>query len=227
MIRVLPLLGVWVLAVMSPGPDFLVTVRYATGRSRRHGIVVGLGVCSALTIWAAGSALGLAVLLARLSWLYDLIRYAGAAYLLYLGVRILWADRHAGSGADGAAADGVAADGAAAGTAPDAGVGPDPLRPAGLWPAWRAGFLTNIGNPKAAVFFGSLFGALMPAHAGAGLRLFTVAAMLAVAGGWFSLVAVLFGLDVVARGYRRMRRWIDRAMAAVLVALGGRLALEP
>jgi threonine efflux protein len=148
----LPLLGVWLLALVSPGPDFLVTVQYATSRSRRHGIAVGLGVSSAM---------------------------------------------------------------------------PALPRPAGsLWRAWRAGFLTNLGNPQAAAFFGSLLGALRPAHAGVGLRLAVVPLMAALGAGWYTVVATLFGLAPVARVYRRVRRWVDRVMAALLIALGGRLALD-
>src|SRR5438552_16631621 len=95
-LRLLPLFGVWLIVVVSPGPDFLVTVQQATSRSRRHGIVTGLGVCSGLVIWSAGSMVGLSVLFARLSWLYDMVRYAGAAYLLFLGVRTLWSTRRDG-----------------------------------------------------------------------------------------------------------------------------------
>mgnify|MGYP003423279738 CR=1 FL=1 len=220
MVTLLPLFGVWLLAVISPGPDFLVTVRSATARSRRHGIMTGLGVSVAILVWATASMLGLSVLLVRISWIYDTIRWVGAAYLVYLGVRMLWAgwrrepatDPASGSGASGAP---VARGGPAA-----------PGRSVGLWRAWRTGFLTNIGNPKAAVFFGSLLGALLPADSSAPVRVAVVAVMVAIAAGWFTAVAVLFGMSPVVRGYRRVRRWTDRVMAVALIALGGRLAVE-
>lgn len=202
MFVLLPLLGVWLLALLSPGPDFLVTVQYATSRSRRHGIVVGLGVSSAMAVWATGSLVGLSVLFARLSWVYDMVRLAGAAYLLYLGLRMLLAKgSHAASATTRAPAGGL-------------------LR------AWRVGFLTNLGNPKAAAFFGSLLGALMPAHADVGLKVAVVALIVGMGAGWYAIVATLFGLAPVARVYRRARRWIDRVMAALLIALGGRLAVD-
>jgi RhtB (resistance to homoserine/threonine) family protein len=204
-LALLPLLGLWLLCVVSPGPDFLVTVQYSTSRSRRHGMMVALGVSSAILIWATGSMLGLAVLLARLSWLYDIVRYLGAAYLLYLGMRTLWSARRR---------RGV----------PDRALPAAPRTSLGR--AWRVGFLTNLSNPKAAAFFGSLLGSLMPAHAGAPLRVLAVSMIVTIVVTWYLLVATLFGLAPVARGYRRARRWIDRVMAAVLIALGGRLALE-
>jgi threonine/homoserine/homoserine lactone efflux protein len=216
MLALLPLFGLWVLAVITPGPDFLVTVQYATARSRRHGIAVGAGVAGGILVWSSGSMLGLSVLFARLSWMYDIVRFAGAAYLIYLGVRTLWTTwRHGRAARD-------------AGDAPPAdAVPPQTVRPGvSAWRAFRIGFLTNIGNPKAAAFFGSLLGAFLPAHTGPTLRVLVVAVMVGVTLAWYTTVAVLFGLAPVARVYRRARRWIDRVMAAVLIALGARLAIE-
>jgi threonine efflux protein len=207
MLALLPLFGVWLLAVMTPGPDFLVVVQHATARSRRHGIAAGTGVACGIVIWASGSMLGLSVLLARLSWMYDIVRFAGAAYLVYLGVRTLWSSWRRREAAPGPSARTVRPEG-------------------GVWRAWRVGFLTNIGNPKAAAFFGSLLGAFLPAHTGPPLRVIVVAVMVGVTFAWYTAVAALFGLAPVARVYRRARRWIDRVMAAVLIALGARLAID-
>jgi hypothetical protein len=61
-----------------------VTVRYSTARSRRNGALVGLGVTSAIAIWASMSMFGLVALLSQVSWLYDSVRLAGGLYLAYL-----------------------------------------------------------------------------------------------------------------------------------------------
>jgi threonine/homoserine/homoserine lactone efflux protein len=221
----LPLFGVWLLAVVTPGPDFLVVVQSATARSRRHGLATGLGVCAAMLIWATGSMLGLSVLLARLSWLYDTIRLAGAAYLIFLGVRALWATRRRRRDRP-------------VGTTAPRRVPPwlgrrrltprhDPgTAPVSLARAWRTGFLTNIGNPKAAAFFGSLLGALLPAGTDVAQRAVAVAGLVAIPACWYAAVALLFGLPAVARVYDAGRRWIDRVTAAILVALGARLAVQ-
>ncbi len=239
MSAMLPLLGIWLLVVLSPGPDFLVTVHYATARSRRHGLLVGLGVTAGILVWIAGSMLGLAVLLARLSWLYHLVRLVGAAYLAYLGIRMLWStwarrrstapegdavprEVPAGPPSSGATSPASATSSASA-TSP-AGA-PVPGRN-GLVRAWRVGFLTNIANPKAVAFFGSLFGALLPRHVDVALRVELGAVMLAMVATWYTCVALLFGLPLVVRVYRRARRWIDRTVAVVLISLAGRLAIE-
>jgi threonine efflux protein len=209
MVALLPLLGVWMLSVLTPGPDFVVIVQYATSRSRRHGALVAVGSCSSILLWATGSMLGLSVLLTRLSWLYEIVRLGGAAYLVYLGARTLWSSRRA------ARRDGDAPVGTAAPT-----LDTRPLR------AWRVGFLTNAANPKAVVFFGSLFGALLPHDLSFGMRATVLVAIVTMPLCWYLTVATLFGSAPVARLYRRVRRWIDRVTATVLILLGGRLALD-
>jgi threonine/homoserine/homoserine lactone efflux protein len=208
-IALLPLLGVWMLSVLTPGPDFVVIVQYATSRSRRHGAMVAVGSSSSILLWATGSMLGLSVLLTRLSWLYEIVRLAGAAYLVYLGARTLWSTRRAAR-RDSDTPAGVAA----------------PALDTRLFRAWRVGFLTNAANPKAVAFFGSLFGALLPHDLSSGMRATVIAAIVAMPLCWYLTVAALFGSAPVARLYRRVRRWIDRVTATVLILLGGRLALD-
>lgn len=86
---ILAFAGIWAITIMSPGPDFVVTIRYATAGSRRHGVMAALGVAAGCTVWAVGSLLGLSVLLSEVRWLYDLVRLVGALYLVYLGVRTI------------------------------------------------------------------------------------------------------------------------------------------
>jgi threonine/homoserine/homoserine lactone efflux protein len=86
--------------------------------------------------------------------------------------------------------------------------------------------LTNIGNPKAAVFFGSLFTALLPAHPSVWLQGGVVVVMLGMASAWFTAVACLFSLPAIARGYRRLRRAIDAVTGCVFLMLAGRLAAD-
>jgi len=205
-VQLLPLFIAWSLALLIPGPDFLVTVRYATSRSRRDGALVGLGVTSAMAVWTSTSMFGLVALLSRVSWLYDFVRLAGALYLAYLGVQSLLSSRRA---------------------APTDSAEPREVIAAGpAWRVWRVGFLTNIGNPKAAAFFGSLFSALLPAHPAVWMQGTAVAVMLAMAACWFTVVVVLFSLPAVTRVYRRAKRVVDAVTGCVFVALAGRLATE-
>ena len=88
--QLLTLAGVWVLVVMSPGPNFVATVHHATARSRRDGLFVALGIATGTTLWVTFGVIGLGVLFARFSWLVEIIRTVGAIYLTYLGARIIW-----------------------------------------------------------------------------------------------------------------------------------------
>lgn len=203
------LLGVWTLAVMTPGPDFLTVLARSTGGSRRAGLLAGLGVTAGIAVWAAGSMAGLAVLLERFAWLERTIRWAGAAYLAWLGLAALRSAWRARRDPAPAPVD----------------VPVPPAARAG-WRDWSAGLLTNLGNPKAVVFFGALFTTLVPADATASARAGAVAAMVLVAALWFSTVAAVFSSRRVARGYRRARRPVEAVTGGLFVALAGRLALE-
>jgi threonine efflux protein len=197
----LTLAAIWALVVISPGPCFVATVQQATRGSSRDGVFVALGIATGTIIWCAGSLLGLAVLFATLSWLYQLVRLAGAIYLMYLGLKTI---RHAHQ------------------PLPPAGLDATPIQRGS---AWRVGFLTDISNPKAAAFFGSLFAALLPVHAPLWVLVTAVLLVIMIEFMWYCLMAYLFARKPVARVYRRAQRWIDYIAGGLYMLLGGRLAL--
>jgi threonine efflux protein len=117
--------AVHLLAIASPGPTFVVVTSHAVAGDRRAGLLVTAGVLLATLTWASLAAAGLGAVIARFSWLHLALRLAGAAYLIYLGVRLLiGAARKSPVHLTG-------------GVRSDSG-----------WRAVRAGFLTNISNPK-------------------------------------------------------------------------------
>jgi RhtB (resistance to homoserine/threonine) family protein len=200
--QLLALAGVWAVVVISPGPDFVATIHHAVSRSRRDGLLVALGIATSTVIWVVVSLVGLGVLFARVSWLVEVIRIVGALYLTYLGCKMLWhahRQKQAGEQRDAAVRSGS---------------------------AWRVGFLTDISNPKAAAFFGSLFAVFLPAHAALELQIASVIVVVLISLCWYSVVACFFSLAPVARGYRRIKRWIDYVTGGILVALGVRLAVS-
>lgn len=199
------LMGVWAIAVISPGPDFVATVHLAVSRSRREGILAGLGVTSGIALWIIASMAGLSVLFAQVSWLVNLFRLLGALYLLYLGVRTLWSAYR---------------------PHPSEKMQGSEPQPDKRGSSWRIGFLTNVGNPKALAFFGSIFAILLPAHPPLWFQCVCVLLMLGMAAAWFSAVACLFSFGPVARGYQRLKRWLDLLTGGLFVALGLRLALS-
>jgi RhtB (resistance to homoserine/threonine) family protein len=201
--QLLTLVGVWVIALISPGPDFIVTIRYSIAHSRRDGVFVALGIATGTSIWVTTGIVGLGMLLAQLSWLVAVIRLVGALYLTYLGIKaILNAHRPMQKTliVESSSSRRIS--------------------------SWRVGFLTNISNPKALAFFASIFVALLPAHPPFWFQVTIIMIMVVTVAIWFCIVACLFSLGPIATMYRRAKKWLDYLAGGLFVALGVRLALS-
>lgn len=201
--QLLALSGIILLACASPGPDFVAVTSHALG-DRRSGVFVGLGITCAVAVWACLAVFGFGLLVQQFFWLYDAIRLAGAAYLVYLGLRML------------AAAWRGQAEGA------QEAIGQTP--PIGAGQAWRRGFLVGITNPKTATFFATLFVTLLPVGAPPWVYVAVVAVVACITGAWMCLLASFFSVGAVRRVYARVRRPVDALMGAALLGLGAKLA---
>jgi RhtB (resistance to homoserine/threonine) family protein len=189
---------VHLLAVMSPGPSFLVTARTAVARSRADGIKVALGLGAGSIIWAAAALLGLSVLFQQFHWLYIGMKVAGALFLLWIAFQIF---RHA--------ADPIEMD-------------EETRHESGHNPLLR-GFLIQLSNPKVVVFFGSIFVAMLPREAPGWMTMALIVIVTVNEIVWYSLVSLFFGSASVRRLYLVAKRWIDRTTGAFLGLLGLRL----
>ncbi len=192
------------LAVASPGPDFAVVVRESVTHGRRAGTWTAFGVGTAIFLHVGYSLLGIGLIVSQSIMLFNALKWAAAAYLVYIGFKALRA-RPAGAGGEAIQLSTVE-------RTPRA--------------AFVAGFMTNGLNPKATLFFLSLFTVVINPHtpllvqAGYGVYL-------ALATGlWFCLVAMLFSQARVRAGFARMGHWFDRTMGAVLIALGIKIAFS-
>ncbi|MDP4824075.1 MAG: LysE family transporter [Aestuariivirgaceae bacterium] len=184
-------------AVISPGPSFLITARAAVARSRWRGVQVALGLGAGTVIWASAAVLGLHVLFQKFPSLYFSMKLSGAVFLLWIAYQIF---RHA-------------AEPLAIG---EAGV------EAGRSPFWQ-GFFTQISNPKVAVFFGSIFIALLPQDVPLWMSLSLIAIVSFNEVWWYSAVALFFGSGPVRRFYLAAKVWIDRVTGVFLGVLGLKL----
>ncbi|MEO3887692.1 LysE family translocator [Nonomuraea sp. B5E05] len=195
--------GVVMLGAMSPGPDFAVVVRRSAVSGRGHGMAAATGISVGVFVWVVAAATGVAALLAASAMAFTVVKVAGAAYLLYLGVRALRAALRRGGGLT-LDAPGPAGQGA--------------------WAAFAEGLLTNVLNPKAALFFV----ALMPQFlsSGASLPDTLVLSVVALAGtvAWFLVVATIVGTLRKVFARPAVRRTVDGLTGAALIALGVKLA---
>lgn len=189
---------VHLIALSSPGPDFFFVSQTAVSRSRRQALFGVLGITLGITFWSALALLGLQLVLHRLAWLQQLIAVAGGLYLVWMGVRML---------------RGVFTRGPAT-PAPAVAV------PGGERATLRAGLLTNLANPKAVVYFGSVFSAFLGDSVDTATRWGLWALIVAETFAWFTLVAAVFALPAMRRGYLRLAHWIDGLAGAVFIAFG-------
>ena len=190
------------LAVASPGPDFAIVLRQSLAHGRRTAIWTSIGVGTAILLHVTYSLLGLGLLIRGSVLWFSVVKYAGAAYIAWIGVQALRAKPRAAA---------VAAE--TSGT-------PRPTARA----AFATGFLTNALNPKVTLFFLSLFVMLVnpatPKLIQAGYGLWMSLTTMA----WFSLVAVLFTREDVRRRFLRYGHWIDRALGVVFLLFAAALA---
>ena len=199
MTELLAVVTITILAVVSPGPDFAMVTRTSLVLSRRAAVLTAFGIGLGVLVHVSYTLLGIGLLISQSLWLFNVFKLAGAAYLIYLGVKMLRAQP-----ADGTQAAEPAA-------VSDLG-------------ALRTGFLTNALNPKTTVFIVSLFMQVvepatpLPVQLGYGAFI----AMAHVV--WFTLVALFFSTDAVRARMARIRHWIDRVFGAVLVGFGALLA---
>jgi RhtB (resistance to homoserine/threonine) family protein len=186
---------VQLLAVISPGPSFLITARTAVARSRLDGVKVALGLTAGTVIWSSAALLGLNAVFHAMPMLFMAMKVAGALFLLWIAWQIF---RHA--------KDPIAMDGA------DATGNP-----------FMRGFLTQLANPKVVVFFGSIFIAMLPASVPLWMTLALIAIVSFNELWWYTVVALFFGSGPVRSFYLRAKAWIDRITGLFLGALGLRL----
>jgi threonine/homoserine/homoserine lactone efflux protein len=210
------------LVILAPGPDSMLVMRNTMRGGRRAGWVTACGTLSGLTIWALAAALGLSALL-RVSHIgYDILRFCGAAYLIWLGVTSLAHFRRKSAAEPGAQAGGSAP--AVPGLTVPGLTGPGAARPRR---AYLNGLLSNLLNPKISVFFMAFLPAFVPARASAAeFSLVLGIWFIAETGVWLAVVAWL--ADRGVRWLRRpvVQRWIERITGIVLIGFGLRLATE-
>lgn len=192
------------LITIIPGVDTALVLRSALTRSRRHAFAAAAGVATGTCLWGAAAAAGVSAVLATSQVAYDVIRIAGAAYLTWLGLTLLWKARHPGE------------------DTPETKV-----VQARIGRSWLQGLTSNLLNPKLGVFYMAMLPQFIPAHAPHLLMGVLLAAVHDVEGlAWFTFV--IFAAHLASRWLRRdaAKRVMDRITGTVLVAFGVKLALS-
>ena len=189
---------------ISPGPDLIYILSKTIAQGRKIGFASSLGVCCGALVHVFAAALGLCAILATSAIAFSVVKYVGAAYLIYLGIKALRSN--------GATFDKFKKNGSAT-TA---------------WKAFKQGALIDILNPKVAIFFMAFLPQFIRPEMGSN------GVQMLVLGFLVTLVAIVVEFSIVLtaaqttnffRNNRRCAVWLDRILGTVLVGFGVRLAL--
>lgn len=190
------------IAMVSPGPDFLITMRNALGVGRASGIATAIGIGCAIFVHVGYSVVGIAVLISQSILLFSIIKYCGAAYLIWMGIGAL---RSKGW---------------------EMAVEKAKNKHKSLKKSFVEGFVTNVLNPKATLFFLALFTQVIaPETPKSWMAIYgtSIALMVMI---WFSIVSVLLTHATIRAKLSAMSVWIDRVTGGLFIALGLKIATE-
>ena len=199
------LIGVFGLAVASPGPDFVIAVRNSVLGSRKAGLLTALGFATGVVIHMAYTLVGLAAIIANSVVLYSILKYVGAAYLFYMGYKSLRS-----KGFDDSEVTGLR------------GLKKEISNKR----AFLSGFVTNILNPKATLFFLAVFSQFITADTAFSVQFFYASTCVVMTGLWFSIVAVVLTDRRIKNKFLSFSQVIDRLCGGFLIALSLKLALS-
>ncbi|MDB5174314.1 MAG: Lysine exporter protein [Phycisphaerales bacterium] len=192
-----------VVLTITPGPDTLYILGRSIAQGRRAGVLSVLGISTGIMVHTTAAALGLSALLASSAAAFSVVRWIGAAYLVYLGLRMLLRP--------------TTGDQPAAGTTP-------PMSPMGVY---RQGLFTNLLNPKVALFFLAFLPQFVDPHSPHRIAAFLLLGLeFILIGTTWSLCLAWFAA-AASRRLREQRasgRWLGRASGVLFIGLGARVA---
>lgn len=191
-------------ALVSPGPDFFFVTQSAIRQSRQHALFAALGISLSILVWSICALSGLHFLFQKIAWLQQVLMILGGLYLLYLGYCMLQSVRKPST--------------ISSTTNEHAAL------TASTQKSYKTlllqGFLTNMANPKALIYFSSVFSLAIQPHA----TLFEQTGLLSLifieSLIWFTLVALIFSMQKINTLYQRCARWIDGITGGIFIAFG-------
>ncbi|MEX0383424.1 LysE family translocator [Spiribacter sp. 1M153] len=201
-----PILGIFAVfspALMLPGPDFVAVVRNTVARGTRAGVLTAVGVSLGITFYAALSALGLSALTNRIEWFEVVVRAGGSLFLGYLGIRLVLT------------------------RLPVRHIEQEAVRvPAGPRNPILLGLLINLTNPKAIVFFASIFGsAISPTT-----PTLVIGVLIGVIGVcalvWFSTVSLLTASTGMLVRLEDHQHWIERLAGVAFLGFSAKIVYD-
>ena len=184
------------LGAISPGPDFVVVAKHAISHNRQNAIMASLGITTGILIHSTYCVLGLAVVISHSLLLFSIIKYLGAAYLIYLGIKSLISNKNH----------------------MDVQKKSQPQQ--SKWSAFRDGLLTNVLNPKCTLFMLSIFTLVVKPHtptltqASFGIEIAVISTL------WFIFLSCSLTTPIIKSKIEKVSHRVSKAIGVVLVTLG-------
>ncbi|WP_313529501.1 LysE family translocator [Shinella sp.] len=207
LIELASLMAIFAFAIVSPGADLAMVMRQSLVQGRRAAVITSFGIGAALMVHVSYTILGLGLIISQSIYLFNIVKWCGVAYLVYIGIKALRAGK-----AD-LSAEAVKAGG-------ETKVVQSALRAFGL------GFLANALNPKAVFFFLSIFSTVVSAHTPIAVKFGYGLVMATCLIAWFVGVSLFMTTPRMRAAFSRASQWIDRTSGLVFIALGIKLATE-
>lgn len=194
---------VHLLAVISPGPDFVMITRNSLIYSRKTGIYSAIGLGFGIIVHVIYSLIGIGIIISQSVILFNIIKFLGAGYLIYLGYKSLTSK------------------------ASDLKINNNnSKKDISKWQAMRIGFFTNVLNPKATLFFLSLFTLVISPQTPLGVKIFMGVEMSIATALWFTFVAYLVSHHLVKSRLNKIQHFAEKFIGVILIALGIKVALS-
>jgi len=195
-----------ILGMMSPGPDGAIVMRNAITYNRRIALFTTIGIVLGLAVHISYSLLGISVIIKQSILLFNFVKYMGAAYLIYVGIKSLRTKPRPTTKSTPQVQNNVDV---------------KTISPA---KAIRMGFLCNVLNPKATLFMFSLFTQVMAPNTPLIIQSFYGLFIMTTALIWFGTIGMLFSHDRVKGVFQKIQHHIEHAFGAILIALGIKVA---
>jgi len=191
-----------IVGAISPGPDFVMCVRNSLLYSRKTGIYTGIGISLGLVIHLTYSAAGIALIISKSIILFSIIKYLGAAYLAYMGISSILAKKSSLQINETGSKNDIS-----------------------KLKAIKIGFLTNILNPKASIFFLGLFTLVIGSKTPFYILAIITFIIITTAFVWFSIVAILFTQKIIKDNFLKIEKYLNLIFGFLLILLAVKIAL--
>lgn len=190
--------AIWGLAAVTPGPNFFITVHTAVDTDKQTSLYTVLGIVCGTFVWSLCGFLGISILFKTAPLLYYSLKILGGLYLIFVGINLIFRNKNIQKN--------------------------QKIKSRTPIDCFRLGLLTNLFNPKTAIFMTSLFAAAIPPSATLMYGALCVVIICSISAGWYALVASLFSHEMAKKSYEKQKGLIGRCAGAIFVGFGIKLA---